>query len=186
MIAVITGFEPFNGASTNASWEAVKDLPGQIGPQLSIHTALLPVTYEGAAHMVRQLIRECSPSVLVHVGLSAKANAIMVETTARNVQSGDLPDNAGIVRRGTLIDPVGPGELYSTWNAQYLATTLAAEGFPVQISDDAGRYVCNTTLYTALQCAPAGCITGFIHVPPQEVIASSTVTATIARLLALL
>jgi pyrrolidone-carboxylate peptidase len=36
------------------------------------------------------------------------------------------------------------------------------------LSDDAGRYVCNATLYRSLIAAPAARRVGFVHVPPAS------------------
>jgi pyroglutamyl-peptidase len=47
-----------------------------------------------------------------------------------------------------------------------IVAALTEADFPATLSDDAGDYVCNTTLYRSLHAAPAGRRVGFIHVPP--------------------
>ena len=74
---------------------------------------------------------------------------------------GNQPQNEPIV-------PGGPEILCSTLPVEDMAEAIAALGIPARLSDSAGRYVCNTLLYSALyrleqsdDPVPAA----FIHVP---------------------
>lgn len=192
LTALVTGFEPFAGASVNPSWEAVRLLPaclplaaGSAVPELAIVSRLLPVTFDGAAAQVRELVAEHQPDVVIHVGLNEKAPAIMLETRAVNEQTARIPDNAGDQPDHRPVVAGGPQVRYSTWTAPVLAGRLRAAGLPVQVSADAGRYVCNSTLYTALDTLGPGEVrpTGFIHVPGPEAVPTTQVISALTALL---
>lgn len=196
LTALVTGFEPFGGASVNPSWEAVRLLPPRLGlaprgdgaehgPVVNLGTHLLPVTFDGAATQVRRLIAQHRPDIVVHVGLNERAPAIMLETRAYNEQTARIPDNAGHQPRERAIVPGGALVRYSTWAAPVLAGRLQAAGLPAQVSDDAGRYVCNTTLYTALDTIGSGQYrpTGFVHVPRPETVPTAQVVSALTALL---
>lgn len=187
--AVITGFEPFAGSSDNASWEAVRRLPQEVelagDAHLTLHIERLPVTFEGAATRVRDLVAEVDPQILVHVGLDAKAPAIKLETTAYNEATASIPDNAGAQPKHEQVVAGAPAARHSTWHAPVLTGRLAAAGFPVVTSNDAGRYVCNTTLYTALDALGENPRrpTGFVHVPQASTVETGVVVRTLEALL---
>lgn len=170
--ALVTGFEPFDGARLNPSWEAVRLLPGELAlahGTLVVHRERLPVTFAGATGRVRELLAQLRPDVVVLVGLDAGARVVRLETTARNLAQARIPDNAGHQPRGEALVPGGPPRRYATWSASTLAGRLRAAGHAVEVSDDAGGYVCNATLYAALEALEAGgrtsVLTGFVHVP---------------------
>ena len=48
MSILLTGFEPFDGASVNPSWEAVLRVPATVAGH-AVHRLRLPVVYQQAA-----------------------------------------------------------------------------------------------------------------------------------------
>ncbi len=186
---LVTGFAPFGGESVNASWEAVSRLPHQVplaGGTAELTTEELPVTFTGAAARSRELIETLRPDVVLHVGVSAAAGAVRLETTARNVADARIPDNAGRQPAGEQLTPGGAESLRSTWLVGALVGRLRAAGLPVEASDDAGRYVCNATLYSALETA-AGMsedapYVGFVHVPSLDTLDVEVTTEVLRRL----
>ena len=173
----VTGFEPFDGAASNASWDAVRFLPDTIGlvdGRADLTRELLPVTFAGAMAAGCRVIEHACPDIVVHVGLGTRAREVRLETTARNTTAARAADNAGRTPAGRLV-PGGPSELRATWPAAALVGRLGAAGLPVARSDDAGDYVCNATFYASLAAAakaPAKDrpVIGFVHVPPEEVV----------------
>ena len=170
--ALVTGFEPFDGARLNPSWEAVRLLPGELAlahGTLIVHRERLPATFEGARGRVRELIAALRPDVVVLVGLDAGARAVRLETTARNLAEARIPDNAGRRPRGEALVPGGPPRRCATWSAPTLAGRLRAAGHAVEVSDDAGGRLGDAALYTALEVLEAGgrtgVLTGLVLVP---------------------
>ncbi len=61
---LITGFEPFGGASVNPAWEAVHRLPQSAGSSRLV-TCQVPVVYGKCAETVLAAVRACSPSAVI-------------------------------------------------------------------------------------------------------------------------
>ena len=150
--ALVTGFEPLDGARLSPSWEAVRLLPVELALAhgvLIVHRERLPATFEGARGRVRKLIAVLRPDIVVHVGSDAGVRAVRLETTARI--------------------PGGPAPRLTTWSASTLAGRLRAAGHAVEVSDDAGGRLGDAALYTALEVLEAGgrtgVLTGLVLVP---------------------
>ena len=129
--ALVTGFEPFDGATVNASWEAVRSLPERLdlaGGTLRVDRELLPVSFTGATARVRHLAWDLDPDIIIHVGLDAGARQLALETRAVNEATASIPDNDGNQPQGVPLDPHGPGHLAATWPAAALAGRLGAVG----------------------------------------------------------
>jgi len=78
------------------------------------------------------------------------------------------PDNRGDVVRDTPCVVGGPAAYWSTLPLDTILETLTAEGIPAYVSNTAGTFLCNYTLYTALHAlasADRPIPAGFIHLP---------------------
>ena len=64
---LITGFEPFGGEATNPSWDAVCQLPAQIGGYL-LTKLRIPVVFGKAAETVITTATEMQPDVIICIG----------------------------------------------------------------------------------------------------------------------
>ena len=173
MKILTTGFEPFGGDTVNASWEAVRLLPEQFG-QAQIRTKCLPVVFGRAGEEVEKEIRSWQPDLVVCVGVAGGRNRITPERRARNVRVSRIPDNAGQVFDGEPIDPNGPEERLTRLPLEKAvkAMRLAAEA---EISEDAGKYVCNDLYWAVLSLEEACHFRSlFVHVPPVAVIPPET------------
>lgn len=184
--AVVTGFAPFNNDPSNPSWQAVKLLPQHLAAEklsIQVHLEELPVSYVQAAARSQQLVETLTPDILIHVGYHAKAPGIMLESRAYNLMDATIADNDGMLCTAQPIELDGPEFVAARWDAEELTQQLAAQGFPVHVSHDAGRYVCNSTLYTAVKAQKPGRLAGFVHVPGPERVTTDTVTTTLQALL---
>lgn len=164
MKVLVTGFEPFAGASLNPSGEIVKRLSGE-----NLVTAVLPVTYEGATAELLRLVREHQPSAVVCLGQAEGRSTISFERVAINLDDASLADNAGVTRVDQPIDPSGPDAYFATLPVRELADAVKAAGLPASLSLSAGTFVCNHIFYE-LQKALAGTAvrSGFVHVPLMD------------------
>ena len=159
---VVTGFEPFGGATVNASWEAVKTLDG-------VRRELLPVTFEGAAERVRALAAE-GPDAIICVGEAGGRSAISLERVAVNLMDARIPDNAGFQPENVPALPGGPQSYFSTLPLGRMLGALRQARVPAGLSMSAGSYVCNSIFYALMDALAAGgnrTIGGFIHVPAR-------------------
>jgi pyroglutamyl-peptidase len=106
---------------------------------------------------------------VVHFGLAQRAGCIRLERVARKRVDPDKPDAAGFAPKSGLARRSGPQTLTTTFPIEAIRRALLQAGFPAELSDDAGSYVCNATLYRSLgSVSPeAKRVVGFVHVPPE-------------------
>jgi pyroglutamyl-peptidase len=169
MIVLVTGFEPFTPHKVNPTEELARALDGaRIGGAV-VRGAVLPVHHADASAAVLRLLDDVRPDAVLHLGLAGSRARIAVERVALNVMDYAVPDNAGCEKRDEPCDPAGPAAYFTTLPARAIVTRLVDAGIPAYVSDTAGTYLCNQTLYTTLH-AVAGLArpprVGFIHVPP--------------------
>ena len=165
---VVTGFGRFPGAASNPSQDLVAALGRMRRPALDdveIVTAVLPVTWAGGLPILRALIADHRPDAVVMFGLAGRSRTLRIETRAVNLGHGLRPDASRRVRSGTL-EPGGPIARLSRARMQQLRQAMTATRAPVAFSRDAGTYLCNAALWTALAATPASLRVVFIHLPP--------------------
>ena len=162
---LITGFDPFDGATINPSWEAVKLLPEQIG-NFELHKFQIPTVFGLAPQTVLEKAAEIQPDVIISVGQAGTRPAVTPERIGINVRDARITDNAGISPKDEAIVPGGPDGLFSTLPVKAMIEAIREAGLPASISNTAGTFVCNDVLYSLLHHyagTPVRC--GFIHVP---------------------
>jgi pyroglutamyl-peptidase len=176
-VLLVTGFEPFGGLAANPSLEVAKALDDREVAGTVVRSTILPVHHAEATAQVRRLLDETDPLAVVHLGLAGGRARIALERVAVNVMDYEAPDNAGHRAQGEACVPGGPAAYFATLPLAAILSALLAEGIPAYVSNTAGTYLCNQTLYGTLhaltqrrQPVPAG----FIHLPllPSMVAAS--------------
>lgn len=167
---LITGFDPFGGASINPAWEAVKLLPKEIA-DFEVHKLEIPTVYSLATQKVLEKAAEIHPDVILCVGQAGGRAAVTPERIAVNIRDAKIPDNAGNQPVGQFVAEEGPAAYFATVPVMAMAEAIRADGLPGQVSNSAGAFVCNDTLYGLLHhYAGTEVKVGFIHVPwlPQQ------------------
>ena len=162
---LITGFDPFGGANINPAWEAVKALPEQIG-EFTLRKLQIPTVFGLAARQVLEAAEEFRPHVILCVGQAGGRDAITPERIGVNIRTARIPDNAGNRPQEQPVISGGPDGLFATVPVAEMAEAICDAGFPGKISNTAGTFVCNDTLYTLLhRYRHTPVRVGFIHVP---------------------
>jgi pyroglutamyl-peptidase len=176
-VLLLTGFEAFGGHAVNPSLEVAKALDGRAVGDAVVRGAILPVHHVEAAPAVRRLLDETDPLAVLHLGLAAGRARVALERVAVNVMDFDTPDNAGYRARGEPCVPGGPDAYFATLPLETILAALLGEGIPAYVSNTAGTYLCNQTMYGTLHLLarrrhPARA--GFVHLPllPAMVAAS--------------
>lgn len=178
-VILVTGYEPFGSHAVNPSQELAKALDGRRIGNCAIAGAVLPVHHLEASRHVSILLGEMAPVAVVHLGLAEGRARLALERAALNVMDYRIPDNAGFRAEGEPCVPEGPAAYFATLPLPEILAALTAEGIPAYVSNSAGTFLCNQTLYATLHeikmrelTAPAG----FIHLPllPAMVAASGT------------
>jgi pyroglutamyl-peptidase len=135
----------------------------------AFRAVVLPTEYRRSWAVLRRLYARFAPDVVVHFGVSGKAGEITIERLARCRSAPDFPDAAGYAPLSGRAYRSGPDALSATLPVEAIASALQAAKIPVALSDDAGIYVCNATLYRSLYAARGDRLAGFVHVPPSAV-----------------
>jgi len=163
---LLTGFEPFGGEKTNPSLEAVKRLDGYVVGDIAVKAVELPVAWERVPSLLENALLEHSPTFVIAVGQAGGRAKIGVERIGINICHGK--DNYDVARSG---EPVIQGEAdgyFSSLPIESLALAINKAGVPAYVSNTAGTYLCNFTLYTlehlirSRHLAISSC---FIHIP---------------------
>lgn len=164
---LLTGFEPFADAAVNPSAEAVHLAADRWEGPETLVTAVLPVTFDGAASRLRELIAEHSPGVVVAAGLAGGRRAIGIERVAVNLIDARIPDNDGAQPVDVPSVAGGPAAYFATVPVKAIVRAVASAGIPVEVSHTAGTFVCNHVMFVALDEAAhrPGLRAGFVHVP---------------------
>ncbi len=162
---LLTGFEPFGGDAVNPSGDAVRRVVADWNAPDELVTAVLPVTFAGAAARLRALIETHRPDVVIATGLAGGRSAIGVERIAVNLADARIPDNAGAQPIDEPSIAGAPVAAFSTLPVKAIAAAIEAAGIPAEVSHTAGTFVCNHVFFAALDAVPAGTPAGFVHVP---------------------
>lgn len=162
---LVTGFDPFGGQSVNPAWEAVKALPEAIG-DFVLCKLEIPTVFGAAAEAVLATASAFQPDVILCVGQAGGRSAVTPERIAVNIRDGKIADNAGFQPRGEQVIPDAPAAYFTTVPVISMAEAITAAGIPGQVSNSAGTFVCNDTLFSLLHhYADTAVRVGFIHVP---------------------
>ncbi|GIH80156.1 pyroglutamyl-peptidase I [Planobispora longispora] len=176
MRALLTGFDPFDGATVNPSWEAVRLVEqGHAVQQLIVHSALLPCVFGEATWRLREAIIEHEPEVVVCVGQAGGREAVTVERVAINLDDARIPDNAGEQPIDQPVVPGGPAAYFSTLPVKACVAAARKAGVPASVSHSAGTFVCNHVFYGLMHLIATEFPEvrgGFVHVPyaPEQVL----------------
>lgn len=163
---LLTGFEPFAGDAHNPSGEAVRIAASRwAGPERLV-TAVLPVTFAGAAAELERLVAELDPEVVIATGLAGGRSAVGVERIAVNLLDARIPDNAGFQPMDAASEEGGPPARFASLPVKAIVRAISDAGIRAELSLSAGSFVCNHVFYRAVSWAAAsGRRAGFVHVP---------------------
>ena len=155
---LVTGFEPFGGASLNTSAEVLHRLPDTIGGW-QVTKAVLPVVFGRAAEEALRYAADLT----VLLGEAGGRTLVTPELYAKNVRNARIPDNAGQQPMLEIILPDGPEVYRTAVPVERITAQMQAEGHGIAVSGDAGAFVCNDTYYLVgmASCVPVV----FLHVP---------------------
>ena len=147
---LLTGFEPFGDAEVNSSWEAAVHVE-QLPPKgVIVETMQLPVSFIRAGEVIRKVLREKQPDVVVMLGQRGKGTSIDIERIAVNLMDSVNPDNDGYQPQEQMIIAKSGAAYFSNLPVKALRDALLQKSIPARVSNSAGLYVCNCTYYNAL------------------------------------
>jgi len=169
--ALVIGFGPFPGAPRNPSADLVCALARRRQPALSdtrIVSAILPTTYAAVEKVLPELLRTHEPDVVLFFGLASRTNYVRIETRAVNAAMRMHPDAARRVFGARPFISSAPAALGVLAPVRRLLAAVRSAKVPARLSRDAGRYICNVSLFATLNEARANNrppLAAFIHIP---------------------
>ena len=162
---LITGFDPFGGASVNPAREAVMALPDVVG-DYALTKLEIPTVFGLAAETVLQAAEILCPDVILCVGQAGGRASITPEVVAINLREASIPDNAGNQPKNMPVVENAPAAYFSTLPVRAMTEGVKAAGIPCSLSYSAGVFVCNDLLYTLLHHYDGtDTRVGFVHIP---------------------
>jgi pyroglutamyl-peptidase len=167
-VILITGYEPFGpGRPANPSWEGIRELNGTTWKGFELVTKQLRVVWGAPLEQLPPWIAEYRPVAVFSFGQGG-AGSFTVESRASNMRGGGA-DNDGQRATRPTITTDGKDEYLATVDCGRLAQLLADQGYPIRVSTNAGRYLCEECLYTLEYLKSKGRVPStvmFCHVPP--------------------
>jgi len=175
MNIILTGFEPFNGSTTNPSAEVIKNFPVDLFSGHNLILEILPVDREKAEAWLKNAIQETRPEILILLGEATNRPVVSIEKVAINWMDYRIADNSGVQVRDQAVVENGPAAFFSTLPVNLIHNRLKAAQIPAEISLSAGAYLCNQVFYSSLYYLSLyenKSLCGFIHLPslPEQVV----------------
>jgi pyroglutamyl-peptidase len=169
---LLTGFEPFNKATINPAWEAVRALEGWSGDGFRVEVRQLPCVFGVANEVLRQAVDQVRPDLVIAVGQAGGRAELSVERVAINVDDASILDNAGKQPIDAAIVADGPAAYFATLPIKAIVRKMRERGLVAGVSQTAGTFVCNHVFFGLMHhTAGMPLRAGFIHVPylPEQV-----------------
>lgn len=166
--ALLTGFEPYGGRGVNPAFEVVRRLDGSEIAGVPVAGRTLPVSYRELGNRIDGLLDEVNPAIVIALGLYPGTPMIRLERIAINVADFEIPDNDGAVVTDEAVDANAANALKSTLPLRRIEAALLAAGVPTHVSNSAGTFLCNATMFALLHGLEArgrAVPCGFIHLP---------------------
>jgi pyrrolidone-carboxylate peptidase len=147
MKVLISAFTPFNKMPNNYSSEVLKYING-------VDKIILDVGYDECFEELKKQFNLDEYDLIIALGEARSRKVLTLEKRAINLSSCSLADNSLVLKKDEKIIPNGE---------EYLYTKLPIEESGIDISSDAGRFVCNNIYYHLLFNYPEKSL--FIHIP---------------------
>ena len=180
MKILLTGFDTFNNAEINPSYEAIKNI--KIA-SCQIEIIKVPVCYNECFDCVLNKIKDFRPDYVISFGLAASRSFITPELVAINYMYASIPDNNNVLKKG---EEIGDSDkaYFTQIKINEIIDELNKENDVYRLSLSAGAYVCNNLYYHLLENENKYNYKAlFIHVPPLNIMELSKMEEYITKLI---
>ena len=149
MKVLVTAFTPFGKCTNNYSSEVIKYIN-------NVDKVILDVCYDKCYIDLVNQYNLNEYDLVISLGEARMRKVLTLETTAKNIASCSLADNNGIIKKDEkIID----NEIIELKTLVDLANVTDL----VELSDDAGKFVCNNIYFHLLSYHQDKSL--FIHIP---------------------
>ena len=160
---LLTAFEPYDRWATNSSWLALVQLTHSLPTQPAITTRLYPVDFDRVKTRLSEDLK-ANYDFAIHLGQAPGSGRIQLESIGVNAgaSSAQRPDDYRM-----LVED-GPVAYRSQLPLAAWAQKLRQAGIPAQVSNHAGTFLCNATLYLSHYLAEQQGLrtrSAFVHLP---------------------
>ena len=174
-VVLLTGFDAFGGESHNPAWDAVRRLRGARIAGHEVVVQRVPTAFARCAGVLARAIARHRPRLVLCVGQAGGRSAISLERIAINCIDARIADND---RQQPVDQPVidgAPAAYFTALPIKAMLGALRERGFPVEVSNSAGTFVCNALAFHlahGIATRWPGMRGGFIHIPfaPAQVV----------------
>ncbi len=178
MKILVSGFEPYGEMSVNPTQTLAEEAKNFDLDGIEVHSVLLPVNYDECVERLVEEIERLSPDAVVSCGLYPGRTAVTPERigiNAKDTMAEDpIADNKGRMPVDEPINPDGPDAIFSMLPYRRIVENLRVAGIPSFVSNTAGSYICNNTLYGVLDHVRKNdlpILAGFVHFPASTEVA---------------
>lgn len=142
-----------------------------------IAVRIIPVETRNVRERFERALIEDNPDIVIALSQMGGRTALSLERVAVNVLDFEFPDNVGVMRKGDVISRGGADARLSNLPFDRVLEAWSASGVPGYVSNSAGTFIGNQTLYEILgltENAVPPVITGLVHLPylPAQAIAA--------------
>jgi len=164
---LLTGFEPFDGASSNPSWMLAEALHGKTIGGAKVHAVQLPCVFGRSLQELEHAVRSKRPALVLALGLAAGRADLSLERVAINVDDARIADNAGAQPVDLPVVAGAPAAYFSSLPIKAMVRQMNAAGVPASVSQTAGTFVCNHVFFGLMHLLRRrrSMRAGFMHVP---------------------
>ena len=149
MKVLVSAFTPFNKAINNYSLEVLNYLE-------NVDKIVVDVIYDNCYQELNNKFYLDEYDLLIALGEARSRKVLTLETQAKNISSWSLKDNSGVLKQNEQIIVNGE-EILKT------KVDISKTKNIIELSTDAGKFVCNNIYYHLLYNYPNKSL--FIHIP---------------------
>ncbi|UOF02921.1 pyroglutamyl-peptidase I [Bdellovibrio reynosensis] len=178
---LVTGFQPFLGEKINPS-EILLEWIQKDFASAGVDTLLLPVSFHEAPELILKKATEKNYDHILMLGQAGGRNKVSFERVALNWTETSHPDEYGFMPQRGKIFEQNAEAFFTQSPIEIWKDGLIKSGHHVEISLNAGGYVCNYIYYKILHHIQQNNLKSkacFIHVPylPEQTASKSPAPA---------
>jgi len=165
---LLTGFEPFGGATDNPSMAIAKALDGYTEEDFLVRSKILPVERYTSVNVALECVKDFEPDIVIALGVAGGRAQITPEKVAINFDDFRIADNAGNQPVGALFAEEAPTAYFSTLPINAMTSAMLQNEIPAGVSFTAGTFVCNHLMFGLLDNIEKNNLpirAGFVHIP---------------------